>query len=344
MTYEKLEKDGIVAPGTYVKEGDVIIGKTITITQNSEEIKERIHEKQNKKDVSLLVSHGEDSIIDSVLITENTEGKKMIKIKARDIRIPEIGDKVASFCAQKGTCGLLIRQEDMPFTSSGMVPDLIMNSHALPSRMTGNQLLECLFSKTRTISLEHKFDSTTFDSSNPDDVSEILHQNGFQRYGCERMFHPATGLWMDAVIFIGPTYYQRLKHMVRDKMHMRSIGPYQTLGRQPTEGRSRKGGLRVGEMEKDMLISHGASALLKEKLFLLSDKYNVEICNKCGLICIKNGKKFKCNVCEGTGQIVNVEIPYACKLLFQLLMAMNIAPRINVQTNETKSTDRKITK
>jgi DNA-directed RNA polymerase II subunit RPB2 len=197
--------------------------------------------------------------------------------------------------------------------------------------MTGNQLLECLFSKARVVSPDNKFDSTTFSSSKAEDVSEILHQNGFQRYGTQRMFHPSTGVWMDAVIFIGPTYYQRLKHMVRDKMHMRSIGPYQTLGRQPTEGRSRKGGLRVGEMEKDMLISHGASALLKEKLFLLSDKYNVEICNKCGLICIKNGNKYKCNVCEGTGEIINVEIPYACKLLFQELMAMNIAPRINVK-------------
>ena len=305
------------------------------------------------KDSSTSVKPAGEGIVDSVVVSETSIGKTSVKIKVRQVRIPEPGDKFASCNGQKGTCGLILAQEDMPYTASGITPDLIMNVHAIPSRMTIGQLLECVMSKTRCVT-GRKSQSTAFESSNIEEVSKELLEAGFQQHGKELMYHPATGRQMEALIFIGPTYYQRLKHMVQDKMHARAHGPKHAYGRQPTEGRSREGGFRFGEskcfvfilfiilffihfflikhstVERDVLIAHGAANLLKEKLCTLSDHYTMPVCQNCGLVCYKNQNKVKCEVCEDKSNITMVEIPYACKLLFQELMAMNIAPRINV--------------
>lgn len=229
--------------------------------------------------------------------------------------------------AQKGTVGMLFRQEDMPFTASGMTPDLIINPHCIPSRMTIGQLLETVLNKTRCLSGKD-YDATPFQKDlNMEAVGEELKQYGFHPHGWEQMYNGTTGEPMEALIFIGPTYYQRLKHMVADKHHSRATGPIQSLTRQPTEGRSKGGGLRFGEMERDAIIAHGASGFLREKLFSVSDKYSMPVCDKCGFIGKPN--KTTCHSCKD-GTLYQVDIPYACKLLCQELMAMNIAPRIRV--------------
>ena len=222
-------------------------------------------------------------------------------------------------------------QEDMPFSIEGITPDIIVNPHAIPSRMTIGHLIECLSSKDAAIcGLEG--DATPFtDDLNVNDISSHLHQLGYQRYGNETIFNGFTGRKVDMLIFFGPTYYQRLKHMVDDKIFSRARGPVQILTRQPTEGRARSGGLRFGEMERDCMISHGAALFLKERLMDVSDKYRVHVCESCGLFAVADvdSQTFSCQLCKkkSTG-IAQVNIPYACKLLFQELMAMHVMPRI----------------
>ena len=194
----------------------------------------------------------------------------------RSVRIPQIGDKFASRHGQKGTIGMTYRQEDMPFTCEGITPDIIVNPHAIPSRMTIGHLIECLSSKVSCFEGEEG-DATPFEKFSVYEVAENLRKLGYQKYGNEALYNGWNGKIMDTRIFFGPTYYQRLKHMVDDKIHSRSRGPMQILTRQPTEGRSRHGGLRFGEMEKDCMVSHGAARFLKERLFDVSDKYSVHV-------------------------------------------------------------------
>ena len=223
------------------------------------------------------------------------------------------------------------RQEDMPFSMEGITPDIIVNPHAIPSRMTIGHLIECLSSKSAALrGLEG--DSTPFSDVSVDKISEDLHKLGYQKYGNEAIFNGFTGRKVDMLIFFGPTYYQRLKHMVDDKIFSRARGPVQILTRQPTEGRARSGGLRFGEMERDCMISHGAAAFLKERLMDVSDKYRVHVCETCGLFAVADvdSQSFRCELCKGdSAGIAQVNIPYACKLLFQELMAMHITPRIS---------------
>lgn len=224
------------------------------------------------------------------------------------------------------------RQEDMPFTREGITPDIIVNPHAVPSRMTIGHLIECLSSKVGCIKGSIA-DGTPFTEMRVEDITSELHNLGYQRHGNEVLYNPHTGEKLEANIFFGPTYYQRLKHMVDDKIHSRARGPIQILNRQPTEGRSRDGGLRFGEMERDCIIAHGASKFLKEKLFDVSDKYTVHICESCGLFAVANlqNNDYKCKLCEPTkkgARLFQIQIPYACKLLIQELIAMNLAPRI----------------
>lgn len=230
---------------------------------------------------------------------------------------------------QKGTVGITLTNEDMPFTADGIVPDIIVNPHAIPSRMTVAQLIECISGKVCAIDGERK-DATTFDHDSADEIAKQLESVGYEKYGSEQLFCGYTGEKMEARIFIGPTYYQRLKHMVNDKVHGRGRGPIQILTRQPVEGRSRAGGLRFGEMERDCLISHGGSAFLKERLMDQSDAYTTCVCKKCGFIAV-NDKQRGIKICKGcktSEHCADVTIPYACKLLFQELMSMNIAPRM----------------
>lgn len=323
-SYNKLDNDGIVAPGTKVYEDDIIIGKTITLSKNTEI-------DQSKKDNSTSIRHNENGTIDKVLISTNEHGNKMIKTRVRSIRIPEIGDKFASMSAQKGTIGMTYRQEDMPFTSEGITPDIIINPHALPSRMTISQIIECVMGKVCALKGSYG-DATPFENYDPNALCEELKNCGYHSQGYETMYNGMTGKKIETQIFIGPTYYQRLKHMVQDKVHSRRKGPIQILTRQPVEGRIRDGGLRFGEMERDCIISHGSSAFLKERLMDQSDSYTIHVCSKCNMNAIYNYKTKEgyCKACKSYDSVVPVKLPYACKLLFQELISQGIVPKIFV--------------
>jgi len=237
---------------------------------------------------------------------------------------------------QKGTTGALLTSCDMPFTSSGIQPDIIMNPNAIPSRMTIAQLLEALFSKVGALECNH-IDGTPFqENTNIDEANEILRKYGFEDHGLETLYSGITGEKMEARIFLCPTYYLRLKHLAMDKMHARASGPKQILTRQPPDGRARDGGLRWGEMERDVGIAHGSGFLLREKLLEASDKYIVYICNICGLFANKMLKKdvYHCASCKNSTRISKVILPYAFKLLIQELMSIQILPRLKIQETE----------
>ena len=324
-TYDKLDDDGIAPPGTRVSGDDVVIGKTSPLPDDGSGMPQRFQ----RKDCSTSLRHSESGMVDSVLVTTGADGSRFVKMRVRSIRIPQVGDKFASRHGQKGTIGITYTQEDMPFTAEGIVPDLIINPHAIPSRMTIGHLVEALMSKVAAC-MGKEGDATPFTSVTVENISRALHACGYQSRGWEIMYNGHTGRQLQAQIFLNPTYYQRLKHMVDDKMHSRGRGPVQILTRQPVEGRARDGGLRFGEMERDCIISHGAAAFLKERLYYQSDAYRVHVCEKCGLIAVANLRKgsFHCQACKATTGIVQVFMPYACKLLFQELMAMCIAPRL----------------
>ncbi|PFH56638.1 hypothetical protein XA68_16206 [Ophiocordyceps unilateralis] len=328
-TYDKLDEDGIVSPGVRVSGEDIIIGKTAPIDQESQDLGTRTSVHQ-RRDISTPLRSTENGIIDSVVVTVNADNVKYVKVRVRTTKIPQIGDKFASRHGQKGTIGVTYRQEDMPFTREGVTPDIIINPHAIPSRMTIAHLIECLLSKVSTLE-GMEGDATPFTDVTVDSVSELLRKHGYQSRGFEIMYNGHTGRKLRAQVFFGPTYYQRLRHMVDDKIHARARGPVQIMTRQPVEGRARDGGLRFGEMERDCMIAHGAAAFLKERLFEVSDAFRVHICEICGLMTpIANLSKqsFECRPCKNKTKIAQVHIPYAAKLLFQELQSMNIAARM----------------
>ena len=329
-TYDKLDEDGLIAPGTRVSGEDVIIGKTAPIPKGdtNPELGARTVD-HTKSDASTPLRSTENGIVDQVMLTTNADGKKFVKVRIRATKVPQIGDKFASRHGQKGTIGVTYRNEDMPFTSEGIVPDIIINPHAIPSRMTVAHLVECQLSKVGSLA-GFEGDATPFTEVTVEAVSQNLRDAGYQSRGFEVMYNGHTGRKLKAQVFLGPTYYQRLKHLVDDKIHARARGPMQILTRQPVEGRARDGGLRFGEMERDCMISHGVAGFLKERLFDSSDAYRLHVCDLCGLQAVAQLKKniFECRSCRNTTKISQVHIPYAAKLLFQELMAMNIAPRL----------------
>ncbi|KAK0707818.1 DNA-dependent RNA polymerase 2 rpb140 [Lasiosphaeris hirsuta] len=328
-TYDKLDSDGIIAPGIRVSGEDIIIGKTSPINPDNAELGQR-QAQHVKRDASTPLRSTESGIIDSVIVTTNAEGARYVKVRVRTTKIPQIGDKFASRHGQKGTIGVTFRQEDMPFTAEGITPDIIINPHAIPSRMTIAHLIECLLSKVATLK-GFEGDATPFTEVTVDTVSDLLREHGYQSRGFEIVYHGHTGKKMRAQVFFGPTYYQRLRHMVDDKIHARARGPVQIMTRQPVEGRARDGGLRFGEMERDCMIAHGAASFLKERLFEVSDAFRVHVCEICGLMTpIANLTKqsFECRPCKNKTKIAQIHMPYAAKLLFQELMSMNIASRM----------------
>jgi DNA-directed RNA polymerase subunit B len=326
--YAKLEEDGIAKVEIFVKGGEALIGKT-SPPRFVEEFKGYGILAQRRKDTSVTVRHGESGWVDTVFISTSAEGYRIVKVKVRDLRIPEIGDKFASRHGQKGVIGALIPQYDMPYTPDGITPDVIINPHALPSRMTLGQLMESIAGKVAA--LRGKFvDGTPFFEESIEDLKKQLLVFGYPMDGTEPMYDGRTGELIGNPIFIGIVYYQKLHHMVADKIHARAKGPVQILTRQPTEGRSREGGLRFGEMERDTLIGHGASALLRERMLESSDKTVIYVCELCGFIGWYNKKKeiYECPIHGDKGVLHPVTVPYAFKLLIQELMSMGIRPRL----------------
>lgn len=322
-SYEKLNHDGFVELNTYVDNSDVIIGKILPLKNNNNESYSKKY-----RDNSTCIRNSESGFIDKVYVNRNGDGYRFCKVRVRTDRFPTVGDKFSSRHGQKGTVGMVYTQENMPFTTSGITPDLIINPHAIPSRMTIAQLIECIMGKVGT-QLGALGDATAFNNIKTHDVCSLLEKCGMNRFGNETMYNGFTGERMNVQIFMGPTYYQRLKHMVEDKIHSRASGPVVLLTRQPAEGRSRDGGLRFGEMERDCIISHGGSLFLKERMLDVSDNYRIFICKKCGLSSIVNTEKniYCCNSCKNYNDFSEIHIPYACKLLMQELESMNIAPR-----------------
>jgi DNA-directed RNA polymerase II subunit RPB2 len=323
--YDKVNNRGLIPENSLVSNRDIIISKIMPIKENRNDNTKII----KYEDKSKMYRTDEETYIDKNYIDKNGDGYSFAKVRVRTNRKPVIGDKFSSRSAQKGTVGNIIPEENMPFTADGVRPDLIINPHCIPSRMTIGQLKETLLGKV-LLQLGLFGDGTSFGDLDVKTISEKLLDLGFEAHGNELMYDGETGEQFESSIFIGPVFYQRLKHMVNDKKHSRSIGPMGNLTRQPAEGRSRDGGLRFGEMEKDAMVSHGASSFTKSRMYDVSDKYSVHTCNKCGLIASYNDKMniHICRTCDNRTDFSYVEIPYACKLLFQELMTMNVVPRI----------------
>ena len=327
--YKLLEEDGITYPEATITEEDVIIGRT-SPPRFLGEMDEFSIAANKLRDSSVTIKPGENGKVDMIAITENEEGNKLVQIRVRHQRIPEIGDKFASRHGQKGVVGLIVPQQDMPFTVSGITPDVIFSPHSIPSRMTVSHLIEALAGKVGALGGKH-IDGTAFSGRSEKDLRIQLQELGFREDGSERMINGITGEEFKVKIFIGNMYYLRLKHMVGNKLHARAAGRIQLLTRQPIEGRAKGGGLRLGEMEKDCFVAHGASLLLKERFD--SDRTVVPICSSCGLIAVNDvfRKKKFCHRCGGNVEINSVEISYAFKLLMDEIRAMGVLPKINLK-------------
>jgi len=258
-----------------------------------------------------MIKNQDAGVVDSVVVSTNNDNNVLIKVKLRCIRIPQIGDKFASRHGQKGTIGMTYRTEDLPFTMEGITPDVIVNPHAIPSRMTVGHLVECLAAKVVTLEAGEADGPPFMRNVTVEQIANDLHNMKYQKYGNEVMYNGLTGQRLTIPIFIGPTFYQRLKHMVDDKFHSRPRGKVTKLTRQPQEGRARDGGIRFGEMERDCLIAHGTARFLKEKLFECSDRYRIHVCELCGLMCTANisTNTFECKRCDNNIKVCQVMIP-----------------------------------
>ncbi|HLF54348.1 MAG TPA: DNA-directed RNA polymerase subunit B [Candidatus Nanoarchaeia archaeon] len=324
--YRFLEDDGIVYPEAKVKEEDVIIGKT-SPPRFLSNLEEYSLASNIRRESSVSLRHGEEGVVDFVCLTENEEGNKLVQVRIRDQRIPEIGDKFVSRHGQKGVVGLIVPEADMPFTASGIVPDLLFSPHGIPSRMTISHLIEMIAAKTGALSGRF-IDGTTFSGEPEEAIRKELVSLGFKENGTETMYNGITGEIFEAKIYVGSMYYLKLKHMVANKIHSRARGPIQLLTRQPTEGRAKEGGLRLGEMEKDTFVAHGASLLLKERFD--SDKTVVPVCENCGVIAIYDAYKDKryCSICGENVEISDIEISYAFKLILDEFKSLGIYPKL----------------
>ncbi|KRZ70255.1 DNA-directed RNA polymerase III subunit RPC2 [Trichinella papuae] len=309
-----LDAEGIVKPGNVVKVGQVLVNKVAPRSTlfNGEE--PTVLSESDFREEPLVWMGAADAYAERVLVTSNLDNQCLIKVLLRQTRRPELGDKFSSRHGQKGVVGLIVQQEDMPFSSEGIVPDLIMNPHGYPSRMTVGKLLELINGKGGTFTGTPRY-GTAFCGDKIEEIAKDLMQHGFNYLGKDILISGVTGMPLNSYIFFGPIFYQKLKHMVLDKVHARGKGPMENLTRQPTEGRSRDGGLRLGEMERDCFIAYGASAILVERLMVSSDAFEATVCQNC----------------KSSQALATVSMPYACKLLFQELQAMNVTPQMKLR-------------
>jgi len=330
-SYRLLEEDGIIATESNVLGGDILIGKT-SPPRFMEEYKEFETKGPYRRDTSVGVRPSETGTVDTIVMTQAADGGKLYKIRVRDMRVPEIGDKFASRHGQKGVLGILAKNEDLPYTEQGITPDVLINPHAFPSRMTVGMMMESITGKAAALRGE-KFDGSAFVGEKINSVHEILEKSGFKYSGKEKMYDGRTGKSFAVDVFLGVVYYQKLHHMVADKIHARARGQVQMLTKQPTEGRARGGGLRFGEMERDCLIAYGASMILKDRLLDESDKSDMLVCERCGLVAYHDAKqrKFVCKICGDKAVIDSVSVAYAFKLLLQEMQSLNIAPRLIIK-------------
>ncbi|KAH9330053.1 hypothetical protein KI387_002161, partial [Taxus chinensis] len=320
LRVDKLDDDGLLYISSDLYSGDILIGK--------------VSPESSDANFSLVLKHTEKGRVDQVLMTVNDGGKKIAKVRLREVRSPSLGDKFSSMHGQKGVVGFIEEQENMPFTIEGIVPDLIINPHAFPSRVTPGQLFEGALAKVISAS-GNVGDATPFRPINIEYVTEQLHRCGYGQWGKEQMYNGRTGCKMQSMIFIGPTYYQRLKQMAEDNLKYRNKGPVHPLSRQPVSDRKRHGGLKFGEMERDCMLAHGATANLLERLFYLSDPSSMHICNLCHMavaVILREGTRGPyCPICKTAKHVVKVGVPYACKLLYQELFSMGICLKFSTE-------------
>ena len=330
-SYRLLEDDGIIASESAVSGGDILIGKT-SPPRFMEEYRELESRGPYRRDTSIGVRPSEVGVVDTIVLTQANEGGKMYKVRIRDMRPPEIGDKFASRHGQKGVVGILAKAEDLPYTADGISPDVLINPHAFPSRMTVGMMMESITGKAAAIRGK-KVDASAFVGEKMDDVKDVMENAGFEYSGKEIMYDGKTGKQFPVEVFIGVVYYQKLHHMVADKIHARARGQVQMLTKQPTEGRARGGGLRFGEMERDCIIAYGASMILKDRLLDESDKSDIFVCERCGLVAYHDVKqrRFYCRVCVDKGKVSSVSVAYAFKLLLQEMSSLAIAPRLLIK-------------
>ena len=330
-SYRLLEEDGVISAEASVAGGDVLIGKT-SPPRFLEEFREYDQAGPYRRDTSTSVRPSETGLVDTVVMTQSNEGGKMYKIRVRDMRVPEIGDKFAARHGQKGILGILAKNEDLPYTAEGVTPDILINPHAFPSRMTVGMFMESITGKAAALR-GSQFDGSAFVGEKMGEVRKAMDAAGFKYSGKEVMYDGRTGRPFPVEVFIGVVYYQKLHHMVSDKIHARARGQVQMLTKQPTEGRARGGGLRFGEMERDCLIAYGASMILKDRLLDESDRSDIFVCERCGLIAYHDLKqrKYVCRVCGDKAKVSSVSVAYAFKLLLQEMQSLNVAPRLLIR-------------
>ncbi|GLJ17287.1 hypothetical protein SUGI_0300040 [Cryptomeria japonica] len=313
LRVDKLDEDGLPYIASNLYSGDILIGK--------------VDPQSSDSNFSLKLKHTEKGRVDQVVMAINDDGRKFARVRLREVRCPSLGDKFSSMHGQKGVVGFIEEQENMPFTKEGIVPDLIINPHAFPSRQTPGQLFESALSKVISSSGVVR-DATPFKSMTIEYITEQLHRCGYEQWGKEQMYNGRTGSKMRSKIFIGPTYYQRLVHMAEDKLKYRNQGPVHPLTRQPVADRKRHGGVKFGEMERDCMLAHGATANILERLFYLSDFSRMQICSQCHMVAtvvLREGIRGPyCPFCKTAKHVVKVDVPYACKLLYQELFCMGI--------------------